>query len=249
MGGDFTTVNGQSANTLAVLKADGTMDASFTQNADSTVYAILMQADGKAVIGGSFGRFGGVFHRGLARLHSDGTLESLFTTSIGSYSDVCGFALQTDGKILICGHFSTVNNAARNDVARLESNGMLDAAFDPMQGPNHSVRTMAVQGDSKILLSGDFTTFDAFDHNYVARLNGNPPRVIGIGMTVQIAHAVEILWSFQANSRYRIQWASAIDPNAWYNLGDPVEGNGTTQSVFDENRSLIQKFYRVLKLP
>src|SRR3954470_13872703 len=59
IGGNFTTVapNGGppvTRNYIARLNADGTLDAGFDPNANSTVYAIALQADGAILVGGEF---------------------------------------------------------------------------------------------------------------------------------------------------------------------------------------------------
>src|SRR5450432_1591993 len=60
--------------------------------------------------------------------------------------------VQPDGKILIGGSFTTVLGVARNNIARLNTDGTLDAAFDP--NANGDVRSIAVQADGKILAGG-----------------------------------------------------------------------------------------------
>src|SRR5436189_5815022 len=59
IGGDFTTLapNGGATvtrNHIARLNADGTLDTDFNPNANSFVYAIALQADGKILVGGAF---------------------------------------------------------------------------------------------------------------------------------------------------------------------------------------------------
>lgn len=58
--------------------------------------------------------------------------------------------VQTDGKVVIAGEFSSVNGTNRVRVARLHANGSLDLSFDPGTGPNATVFSVAVgqpQGD------------------------------------------------------------------------------------------------------
>ena len=59
IGGDFTTLspNGGAAvtrNRIARLNPDGTLDTTFNPDANETVYAIALQADGKILVGGFF---------------------------------------------------------------------------------------------------------------------------------------------------------------------------------------------------
>jgi hypothetical protein len=54
IGGDFTSYNGTPRNRVARLNADGSLDMSFNPGtgANSTVYALAVQPDGKILIGG-----------------------------------------------------------------------------------------------------------------------------------------------------------------------------------------------------
>ena len=246
VGGDFTTLNGQPAKYLALLNSDGSADASFAAPADFTVYAITLQSDGRPLVGGVFGRVANHAHSGLARLNADATIDELFTA--GTSGTVYALAVQSDDMVLVGGRFSFVNTIARNNIARLNANGLLDTGFDAGEGPSYSVRTLAVEANGRILLGGEFTTVAALDHNYLARLNGNPPPSTGEEMVATAWRAVEIGWNSVTNATYQVQWASEFDTNTWFNFGPSVPGNGTTNSVFDSTRNGSRKFYRVKKL-
>src|SRR5205807_366002 len=78
IGGDFTTLspNGGAAvtrNRIARLNPDGTLDA-FNPNANGTVYAIAVQADGKILAGGDFTNVGGQTRNCSARLDANTSL-------------------------------------------------------------------------------------------------------------------------------------------------------------------------------
>ena len=76
LGGSFTTLqpNGAAATTarqyIARLNADGTVDTNFDPAANSTVYGVALQADGRVVLGGSFSLVGGATRSSIARLNS-----------------------------------------------------------------------------------------------------------------------------------------------------------------------------------
>jgi uncharacterized delta-60 repeat protein len=89
----------------------------------------------------------------------------------GPNGTVNSIALQTDGKILIGGAFSTYNGATRNGMARLERNGSLETAFNPQT--SGSVYTFAIQSDKKILAGGFFTIIDNTTRSYIARMDSN----------------------------------------------------------------------------
>ena len=71
IGGDFTTVLGQTRNCIARLNPDGTLDTGFNPNADGGVYSIAVQSDGKVLAGGFFSTIGGQSRNLFARLSND----------------------------------------------------------------------------------------------------------------------------------------------------------------------------------
>jgi len=80
--------------------------------------------------------------------------------------------VQSDGKILIGGWFSTYNGTNRGHVARLNLDGSLDASFLATgTGADSAVNSFAVQGDGKVLIGGWFTSYNGTSRGYVARLN------------------------------------------------------------------------------
>jgi hypothetical protein len=66
--------------------------------------------------------------------------------------------------------------------------------------------------------------------------------------TAQIGRAVEIKWQSLENQWYQVQYASVLDTNNWFNLGSPVVGTGTNNSVFDPV-SESARYYRIQLVP
>jgi uncharacterized delta-60 repeat protein len=177
--GDFTKVGGLSGtarNYVARLNSNGSLDTGFDPNANGVVYSAVVQSDGKIIIGGSFTTVTGgspattTTRNRVARLESNGTLDTGFNPDASS--NVLAVAVQSDGKIIIGGNFTTVGGTPRNLVARLNSNGSLD---DPGFNPNVNgiVYSAVVQSDGKIIIGGSFTTVGGTARNYVARLNSD----------------------------------------------------------------------------
>jgi hypothetical protein len=78
VGGQFTTLGGQTRNYLGRLNPDGTLDTGFNPGADYEVYALAVQADGVILVGGSFTALGGQTHNYLGRLNAtDSATQSL----------------------------------------------------------------------------------------------------------------------------------------------------------------------------
>ena len=115
----------------------------------------------------------------IARVNADGTLDLSFDPGQGIGTilpKVLAIALQSDGRILIGGQFSSVNGTNRFGIARLNTNGTLDLSFDPGSGAHGSlgsasVYALAVQPDGKVLLGGFFSTVNGTNAGNLARLN------------------------------------------------------------------------------
>src|SRR5262249_35011166 len=136
--------------------------------------AIAVQGDGKVIAGGSFTGMGGTTNRyRIARLNSNGALDGTFNPGTGADNLVQAVAVQSDGKVLLGGTFLTVNTSNRNYIARLNSNGSVDATFAPGTGPDNYVYALGLQSDGKIIVGGSFTTFSTQSRYYMARLNTN----------------------------------------------------------------------------
>ena len=124
--GQFTTVGGIARNYVARLNANGTVDMGYDPKLNrlpgvvfSGAYALALQTDGAAIIGGHFATAAGPVRNYLLRIKPDGTPDEDFNPN-ANY-DIYGLALQADGKVLASGDFTAVGGAARNYVARLKN--------------------------------------------------------------------------------------------------------------------------------
>jgi len=70
VGGNFSTLGGQSGNYIGRLNADGTADTSFIPGPDSCVCSLALQADGKILVGGNFSTLAGQTRDLLGRLNN-----------------------------------------------------------------------------------------------------------------------------------------------------------------------------------
>jgi len=165
LAGGAATVRGQSA-------LDG-----FDPDANALVRAVVVQPDGKILIGGSFTTLspdGGapVARNRIARLNSNGTLDTNFNPSANA--SVFAIALQDDGKILIGGDFTRLTNSigapvTRNRIARLDAiTGEVDS-FNP--NANSSVLSIVVLTNGNILAGGNFSTNGGAARRYIAKLD------------------------------------------------------------------------------
>jgi len=175
--GDFNTFNGASRPRIARLNQDGTIDTTFdspfAQNGLS-ISTMTLQADGKILVGGvNFTLLNGTVRRSVIRLNSNGSVDESFSSLAESTIIITVIAMQPDGKILIGGAFSLINGVVRRSIARLNADGSVDATFNPRSGANNSVNAILLQTDGKIIIGGNFTTFNGIRRNRLARLNPN----------------------------------------------------------------------------
>jgi uncharacterized delta-60 repeat protein len=156
-------------------EAEGELDPTFNTGSGAepwaTIYDIAIQSNDKILIGGSFSTYNGVARNDIARINIDGSLDTSFNPGSGVDGALNAIAIQSNGKILIGGGFSTYNGVSRNGIARLNDDGSLDTSFDPGSGVSNSIWDIVIQSDGKILISGDFTTYGGSSRGYIARLN------------------------------------------------------------------------------
>jgi len=181
VGGQFTYFNDFPRNFITRLDDSGELDYDFNANgpsdpepsADSVVFDIALQADGKIIIGGEFQKYNNVSRNRIARLNQDGSLDAAFAPNGGADAAIRSAALQTDSKILIGGSFTSFNSVSRNRIARINSDGSLDTTFNPGTGANRTIFDIQTLSDGKFLIGGAFTQFNGASRNFLARLNAN----------------------------------------------------------------------------
>ncbi|HQQ64216.1 MAG TPA: thrombospondin type 3 repeat-containing protein, partial [Pseudomonadales bacterium] len=173
IGGNFTSYNGVAVNRIARLNADGSLDNSFNPGSGSStpVLAIVLQNDGKILIGGNFTTYNGVTVNRIARLNADGSRDVSFNTGSGANNSVYGILLQADGKSILYGTFASINGVSRKSLARLNPDGTVDTGFDTSNGVNNSIYNATMQVDGKIIIGGYFSAYSGIARKNIARVN------------------------------------------------------------------------------
>jgi uncharacterized delta-60 repeat protein len=201
LGGSLFAYNGfDPVNGVLRINTNGMRDQSFVAhtiapvvNDNVFVYALALQPDGKVIVGGSFRRDAmpqnqplTVINR-IIRLNSNGTRDDSFATGAGITTGadrttpafVYALAIQSDGRVIVGGDFTNYDGVVARKIIRLNSNGSIDDAFriniGNGFGDNDKVYAIALQGD-KIVLGGNFTTFNGAAANHIIRLNNDGTR-------------------------------------------------------------------------
>lgn len=171
--GLFTEYNGKACQGIIRLTADGLFDTTFNPSGQGLfggVNAIVIQADGKIIVGGQIGGYNGANVTNVIRLNTDGSLDAGFNIDLGesNVKTVTSLAIQPDGKILIGGNFP-------KGIIRVDQNGVADAAFDIAEYAFNQadINSMGLQTDGKIIVSGNFQTFSETSKKRLLRLNAN----------------------------------------------------------------------------
>jgi uncharacterized delta-60 repeat protein len=179
---------------MALLRynSDGTPDSTFGDagtvitefpigpngvNGGVSALALALQADGKAVLVGSyvdnsFSEFA------LARITPEGSADASFgsngevTTSLGS-GDAAALdvLVQADGKIVAGGYFEAGLDEGDFALARYNADGTLDTSFgrsgititDLTNGSDDVITSMVLQSDNKIIAAGETGHYPSFD--------------------------------------------------------------------------------------
>jgi uncharacterized delta-60 repeat protein len=193
----YSTVGGNTYDFAVVrYNTNGSLDTSFDSDGKVTTdfgvsqdiaHSVAIQSNGKIVVTG-FNNFGGTNTNDFAvvRYNTNGSLDTSFgtlgkvTTDFGSSNDVpTSLAIQSDGKIVVAGS-SSYNNSVNTDfvVVRYNTNGSLDTSFDfdgkvttDFGSRNDGARSLAIQSDGKIVVTGITTTIGSSLDFAVVRYN------------------------------------------------------------------------------
>lgn len=155
------------------INTDGTLDltSNFGTGPNEMAFAIAIQADGKIILGGEFTAINGVPRKRIARLNTDCTLDLTFDPGFGADGTVYDILVQSDGKIIIAGTFSTYNGSSRSTLARINVDGSLDNTFNVGTGFDGWTRSLAIQPDGKIIVCGYFNNYNGTSVSNIVRLN------------------------------------------------------------------------------
>ncbi|MEQ2007905.1 MAG: immunoglobulin domain-containing protein [Limisphaerales bacterium] len=177
IGGDFFGVGNANSKRLARLNDDGSLDTAFTTAlgtaADGGVDALALQTDGKILLGGRFQNFNGVARNRITRVNADGSADTTFNPGTGPDQPVVSIQLQTDGKSIVTGTFTTFNGTARSGIVRLNMDGSVDTTFNPGTGASGLVNGAIIQTDGKIIVYGGFNFFNGQARAKIIRLNAD----------------------------------------------------------------------------
>jgi uncharacterized delta-60 repeat protein len=160
---------------LVLLDTDGSLDATYAPDIDWIVNNFTLTDSGSAVLSGLFSELSSNSFTATSIVASDGT-PSAFNLGVleqnAMFSDTIFDAeLQVDGKVIVGGSFSSINNVTRHNIARLNMDGSLDLGF--VASADNDVDALSIQLDGKILVAGDLQQVNGAARSNLARLNAD----------------------------------------------------------------------------
>jgi uncharacterized delta-60 repeat protein len=170
VGGSFGTINGYNFPRLARLNSDGTIDAGFTYKGVGITSTLGSPEDVKILSNGKLIVIGQGF---IEKLNQDGTVDSSFNTSFRN-DMYQGYSIQNainmpNDKLLIV--YKDLSQATK--MIRINSDGSLDATFKSGLFGLTSVSVVHLLSDNKILVGGNFTTYNGASVGNLIRLNSD----------------------------------------------------------------------------
>lgn len=166
---------------------DGTYDPSFTgatqispfHPAYSQVNKVIVQSDDKIVVAGDFTSYSNNPTAGIIRLDTNGVVDSTYNFNPGFSSSNSNFSVNDLYKypndiIVAVGEFTHYNNTPMNRIVKINTNGTIDYGFNPNLGANKIINTVTAQSSGKLIIGGNFSSYDNVIRNGIARVNSLP---------------------------------------------------------------------------
>jgi uncharacterized delta-60 repeat protein len=198
VGGAFASYSGSTANRIARLNTNGTLDTTFNTGTgfnSGQVYDLQLQSDGKIIAVGSWSAtYSGSSAIRIARINTNGTLDTTFNSGTTGFSATQYSAqIQNDGKIIVVGTNATYSGSAAQRIRRINTNGTLDTTFNiGTAGLNNTTYVAKIQPDQKIIVMGSFTSYSGSSVNRITRINTNGTRdlTFNVGTGLNTATAI-----------------------------------------------------------
>lgn len=138
---------------------------------DNTVRTLSLQSDQNLIVGGDYLNLNGIPASYLTRLKPEGIIDETFNTGTGFNGKIYTSYIQSDGKIIVGGSFTTYNGVSSGRLIRLNSDGSQDTTFNTTVGATTGIiYKISPQTDGKIIIVGSFTKYNNVTVNRIARV-------------------------------------------------------------------------------
>ena len=174
-GGGFGGFIGEPAPSILKLLPNGGFDPGFenSNTCNGPVYKVMPSGDGNFFLVGDFTEYNGFQVNKVAKVSSQGSLINTYNVGAGPDYFIEDAVVQSDGKLIIVGSFTTFNGVPAPHIVPLLTDGSIDPEFLPGSGSNYNIRACALQSDGKIIIAGTFTDYNGNATNAIARLHND----------------------------------------------------------------------------
>jgi uncharacterized delta-60 repeat protein len=128
---------------------------------------------GDIYIVGQFTTYNGDTVNGIVKINNNGSRDTSFNSGGLGFSvpTDAGDIFRIDNRLIVVGNFTGYNNILVNRIVALNLDGSRDTSFVTGTGFNSLPRSIDKQSDGKILIGGEFTTYNGLSTNRMIRLN------------------------------------------------------------------------------
>lgn len=179
IGGSFSQYEGKTVPSLIRLKADGSLDETFTagSNLNGDVSSVRIMPGNQLLVTGGFSQIGGKTRRKIAVLTEDGSATDSFDPGAGADGMVILAERLGNGKIAVTGTFQKYNGINRYGLAILDADGKLSATHNNIGGFGFKdpyffepVLDILTIDQFNTIFVGNFNKVDLQQNNRIVRL-------------------------------------------------------------------------------
>ncbi|MFY8034158.1 MAG: T9SS type A sorting domain-containing protein [Flexibacteraceae bacterium] len=190
IGGAFSSYNNIAHNNFVGLNENGSLDTLFNAGAGANdeVTRIFIQPNNKLILIGQFTEFNNIPYLKMARLNESGSIDNTFNVvhSLNQgYLNLASISILNDNKLLVTGNFINFGGTDRKYIVCLNPEGSINLNFNPISGVTSRINAVGLQNDGKIVIGGQFQSYNGIPSNYLQRLHSNgsldPSFEIGTG--------------------------------------------------------------------
>jgi hypothetical protein len=138
----------------------------------------VLDANGDLYVVGDFATYKGSSYPRIVKINkTDATIDASFNPGTGFNAVANWITIDSNGKLLVGGNFTSYNNTSINRIVRLNTDGTIDNTFNPGSGfTSTQVRRIKIDSNGKLIVVGDFTSFNGVTTNRIVRLNSDGSR-------------------------------------------------------------------------
>lgn len=172
--GSFTGYNSTAYGRIVKLLPNGDVDTSFNtgtgfNNNSFGFQSIYKQNDGKILATGDFTSFNGTARNRIARLNTDGSLDTSFVVGTGFNGITSGVDVDSQGRIVVCGSYSSYSGVTSQRIIRLNTGGTVNYSTGT-NGFNSVTNSVVINSDDSMYVGGYFSTYSGVTSNRLIKL-------------------------------------------------------------------------------